>query len=172
VADAEVKITDENGNTLEAGMSGDLRMRTTYMAKRYWHQPDSGSTGFIDGWFRPGDTGILEQGNRLRITGRVDELINAAGIKLNPALIDSRLAGYRGVVDLATFGYTVEGEIHKRLAVAIVTNGEISLERFRNHVLDAVPETSDILIVRVDEIPRNALGKPMRKSLALSFKSF
>ncbi len=185
VADAEVQITDSNGVAVPTGIAGELRMRTSYMARRYWRAADHLATddlaaasvpasiaaGFNDGWFLPGDTGVLEEGNRLRITGRVDELINAAGIKLNPALIESKLAGYRGILDLAAFGYNVPGDIHKRLGVAIVTAQEISLERFRQHVLDTVAETSDILIVRVAEIPRNALGKPLRKVLAAGLDS-
>jgi acyl-coenzyme A synthetase/AMP-(fatty) acid ligase len=171
VEGAEVRITDEAGREVPGGTAGELRMRTPYQARRYWKSGESGSTGFSDGWFIPGDTGVIERGLGLRITGRVDELVNAAGIKLNPAAIDSRLMGYRGVSDIASFGYTVPGEIQKSLGIAVVTRGGISMERLRDRVLEVVPEISDIVIIAVNEIPRNALGKPLRKTLAKNYES-
>jgi acyl-coenzyme A synthetase/AMP-(fatty) acid ligase len=171
VFDAEVRITDETGLELPVGAAGELRMRTPYQAKRYWRSDLTSSTGFRDGWFVPGDTGVIEAGNTLRVTGRVDELVNSAGIKLNPAVIDSKLLGYRGVADLAAFAYTAKGEIHKSLGIAVVTESEISMDRFRDRVLELVPDIHDLVIVRVSEIPRNALGKPLRTALAKKYES-
>ena len=168
---AFVSVVDEHSIEVANGDSGELRMRTDYQSRTYWRLDLQGQTGFHDGWFIPGDTGLIDSNNRIWITGRVDELVNTAGAKLNPALIDSKLLGYRGIKDLAAFGYNVPDQIHKSLAIAIVTSAEISIENFREHLLDVVPETNDIVIVQVTEIPRNALGKPMRKQLAQMFET-
>jgi acyl-coenzyme A synthetase/AMP-(fatty) acid ligase len=171
VAEAEVKITDDLGNILAAGINGYLSLRTPYQAKGYWKTADNNDTGFQDGWFLPGDTGVLSETGELRVTGRIDELINAAGIKLNPAVIDAKLLGYRGIQDLAAFGYLEPGAVHKQLGVAIVTNGSISIEQFNLRLKQTVPETNQIVIFHVAEIPRNALGKPLRRQLAQAYES-
>jgi acyl-coenzyme A synthetase/AMP-(fatty) acid ligase len=166
-----MSIVDDNGLEVSKGTVGELRMRTPYQSKRYWLIEPDGKTGFNDGWFSPGDAGVLDQDNQLRVTGRLDELINTAGTKLNPAVIDSKLIGYRGIDDLASFGYRSEGQIQKRLGIAIATSTEISMENFRKFLLDVVPETNDVVIVQVPHIPRNALGKPLRMELAAIYES-
>ena len=169
--EAEVKITDDLGNTLANGNNGYLNLRTPYQANGYWKTPANKNSGFHEGWFLPGDTGVLSKTGELRVTGRIDELINAAGIKINPAVIDATLMGYRGIQDLAAFGYLEPGEVHKQLGIAIVTNESISIEQFNLRLKQAVPETNHIVIFHVAEIPRNALGKPLRRQLAQAYES-
>lgn len=171
VSEAEVKITDDDGKTLPNGTGGCLNLRTPYQAKGYWQTRENTKTGFQFGWFMPGDTAILSETGQLTVTGRIDELINAAGIKLNPAVIDAKLLGYRGIQDLASFGYLEPGAVHKQLGVAIVTNEPISIEQFQHRLKEAVPETNQIVIMNVAEIPRNALGKPLRRQLAQAYES-
>ncbi len=166
-----LSIIDEHGEEVPNGVVGELRMKTPYQSKRYWLLEPDGKSGFHDGWFSPGDTGVIDEHNQLRVTGRLDELINTAGTKLNPAVIDSKLITYRGIDDLASFGYKTEGSIQKRLGIAIVTSGEISMENFRKFLLDVIPETNDFVIVQVPQIPRNALGKPLRRELAAMYES-
>ena len=171
VAEAEVRITDESGQTLGAGQNGFLNLRTPYQATKYWLADESLNTGFQGGWFVPGDTAVVDAAGNLRVTGRIDELINAAGLKLNPSVIDSKLHGYRGVQDLATFGYEEPGSLHKQLGLAVVIESSISFKRLQARVKEVVPEISQVAILRVDEIPRNALGKPLRGQLAKLFQS-
>jgi acyl-coenzyme A synthetase/AMP-(fatty) acid ligase len=166
-----LSIVDDNGQEVSNGTIGELRMKTPYQSKKYWLLEPDGKAGFNDGWFSPGDAGVLDEDNQLRVTGRLDELINTAGTKLNPAVIDSKLIGYRGIDDLASFGYRSEGQIQKRLGIAIVTTSEISMENFRKFLLDVVPEANDFAIVQVPEIPRNALGKPLRMELAAMYEA-
>ena len=166
-----LSLVDVNGEEVPNGVVGEIRMKTPYQSKRYWLLEQDDKSGFNDGWFSPGDAGVIDDHNQLRVTGRLDELINTAGTKLNPAVIDSKLMGYRGIDDLAAFGYKTEGSIQKRLGIAIVTSREISMENFRKFLLDEVPETNDFVILQVAEIPRNALGKPLRGELAVMYET-
>ncbi len=166
VADAEVRITDNHGRVLDVGQSGRLNVRTPYQASKYWLSDGSPNSGFHDGWFVPGDTAVVDESGNLRVSGRIDELINAAGLKLNPSLIDSKMQGYRGVRDLASFGYKEPGSLQRQLGLAVVLDDSISFERLHARVKEVVPEIVHVAIVRVSEIPRNALGKPLRGQLA------
>lgn len=163
---AEVEILDDEGRTIPVGQVGTIRIRTPYQTSGYWKNEKADQTGFHDGWFLPGDTGYLDGNNFLRVAGRSDELINANGIKVNPAVIDAKLNGYRGLKDLAAFGFIENGQITKSLALAIVSENDVGIDQLQDHLAGLFPELGRIVVIRVPEIPRNALGKPQRNKLA------
>ena len=171
--DAQVEIVDENRQPMPVGQAGAIRIKTPYQARSYWHNVEKSATGFVDSWFYPGDTGRIDGDRQLHVDGRIDEMLNVGGAKLNPAWVDSMLSGYRGLNDAAAFTAkdALTGEL--KLGLAIVTNGDINIEIFKKKIRELLGGSAPEVIIRLDEIPRNELGKPLRLELAkLYFESF
>ena len=162
---AEVQILDEQGHPLPFESDGAIRIKTTYQSKSYWNLQGSGSSTFRDGWFYPGDRARRIEDGTLHILGRVDEVVNLAGMKVDPGWIDARISRYRGIKDFACFAVPDESLHYEKLAIAVVFDDEISIENFMTHLQKELGDSSPQAIVRVLEIPRNSLGKPNRLQL-------
>jgi acyl-coenzyme A synthetase/AMP-(fatty) acid ligase len=165
VPDVQVRIVDDSGHPVASDVEGLVQVRTPYMAKGYIGDHEATAASFRDGWFLPGDLGVLGADGLLRITGRADEMINAGGVKLNPASVDEFLLSQPGVRDAATFAFRQSGRSDQVWAAVVCD------EHFDEHaVLAAARARLDSRapkrLLLISEIPRNAMGKPMRQKLS------
>jgi cyclohexanecarboxylate-CoA ligase len=88
----ELRIVDERRQPVGNGESGELQIRGPSVFAGYYDNPQANDGAFLDGWFCTGDLGYRDAGGNVRITGRLKDLINRGGVKINPvdveALID------------------------------------------------------------------------------------
>lgn len=87
----QVQVVDEQGAALPAGQTGRIRVRAPGMAHGYLDAPEASATHFQDGWFYPGDVGVMTPAGQLRVTGRESDVMNLGGIKVSPEEIEARL---------------------------------------------------------------------------------
>lgn len=162
---AEIEILDERGAVLPRGQAGLVRIRAEDQGHAFRTKPREPSTEFRDGWFYPGDRGLVTPDGMLVILGRTQELINAGGAKVAPELIEDLLLARSDIKDAAALAMTGANGIEE-LWVAVVPKG-------------APPDPAEIVAycaqknadyrptqVRfVAVIPRSALGKVARDQL-------
>ena len=150
----DVAVLDDAGRPLETGRIGDVAVRSPAMTRLYGEP------------FATGDRGRLDEAGRLTITGRRKVLIDVRGDKVDPVEVEDVLAVHPRVRDVVVVGVPsgIEGE---ELIKAVVvgehgcTDRELirfCRERLANY---KVPH----LVEFRDAIPRNALGKVLRKYL-------
>ncbi len=118
-----------------------------------------------DGWFVTGDIGRFDAGGHLFIHGRTREVIDVAGRKVAPHVVEAVIGRFAGVDDVSVFGIddAVRGA---RVAAAVVSETPVDrteLESFCREHLESheVPRKW----VFVDELPQTASGKPDRTAL-------
>ena len=102
-AGAEVEVVDEEGHPCPAGQAGILRFRSPNMVSGYIGAPEINAEVFRDGWFYPGDLGVIDADGRFRVLGRIKDQLNLGGIKFNAIDIDERAQAVDGVVDAMCF---------------------------------------------------------------------
>jgi acyl-CoA synthetase (AMP-forming)/AMP-acid ligase II len=167
-AGPEVAIMDEAGILLPQGALGEVVIRGPNVTAGYENNPKANAENFVNGWFRTGDQGTLDERGYLRLTGRLKELINRGGEKISPLEVDDVLSEHPAVGQCLTFAmpHKMLGE---EVAAAVVlregaTADELTLRDFAAARLAAfkVPRR----IVFLDEIPKGATGKLMRIGLA------
>ena len=159
-----IEVTDDAGNALPAGSAGQIRIASPGIAAGYFGDAALTRAQFRDGWFIPGDLGRLD-GDGLILSGRQDEVINLGGVKLDPAEIDAMIEARRLAVEAAAFRF-VDASGVERLVVASVTDGPEQFERLRLAVAEHVSGRVPTGHFRVERIPRNEMGKPLRQTLA------
>jgi acyl-coenzyme A synthetase/AMP-(fatty) acid ligase len=127
---------------------------------------DLQAEGFQQGWFYPGDLGVLGAEGLLHITGRADHVINMGGMKLNAQTLDDLLAGAPGVQQ----GLTTQAPDPQGVPVlmcAVVPGPGFSMEALRQHLTQALPPAlQPRWLIEVPQIPRTASGKPDRAATA------
>jgi acyl-coenzyme A synthetase/AMP-(fatty) acid ligase len=165
--DVEVIIVDDNGNPVPDGETGNIAIKRAHQPQEYLNDPVTTALTFRDGYFFPGDTGYL-RGRELYLSGRSSELINAAGVKADPARIESVVFGFGGITDAAVFPLeTNEGLI--KIALVFVADADPDVTALLAYLRDQLGESSPSHVARVPHISRNHMGKVNRSQLAQTF---
>jgi acyl-CoA synthetase (AMP-forming)/AMP-acid ligase II len=159
-----VKIYDEDGKPVEDGESGRIFVGNTMLFGGYTGDEDEGKE-MVDGLMSSGDIGRFDEEGRLFIDGRDDEMIVSGGENVFPKEVEDCLARHENVQDVAAIGVDDE-DFGKRLRAFVVKDGDVDEDTLKAHVKDnlaryKVPRE----IVFLDELPRNATGKVLKKDL-------
>jgi acyl-CoA synthetase (AMP-forming)/AMP-acid ligase II len=102
--DSEVQIIGIDGTLCNTpGLEGTVRIRNGYMASAYIADSHATAKSFRNGWFYPGDQGWWGPAGELIIGGRLDEVINLGGAKVDPNAVDEVLCSVRGITGAASF---------------------------------------------------------------------
>jgi long-chain acyl-CoA synthetase len=159
-----LQIVDEHDAPLPQGETGFIRYATVDMIDGYFRDPAATAKAFRGGWFYPGDRGSMTADGRLMLAGRIDDILNIGGIKLDPLEIDVAVMGLPGVVDAASFVLDRVTPI-PRLAVAIVGDATLDLAAIDAHMRRTYPNRYPSVYLETAVIPRNAAGKIQRDAL-------
>jgi len=143
---------------------GELLVRGPNVFAGYWRRPDATAAAFTpDGFFRTGDLATVSPDGYYTLLGRRSELIISGGFNIYPREIEELLLEQEGVSEAAVIG--VEDAVRGEVPVAYVvgTFDELQLERVCREQLASfkVPRR----FVRVESIPRTALGKVQKHLL-------
>ncbi len=159
-----VKIYDEDGNEVEQGESGRIFVGNTMLFGGYTGDEEEGKE-MIDGLMSSGDIGRFDDEGRLFVDGRDDEMIVSGGENVFPKEVEDCLSRHENVSDVAAIGVDDE-DFGKRLRAFVVKDGDVDEDTLKAHVKDnlaryKVPRE----IIFLDELPRNATGKVLKKDL-------
>lgn len=168
----EVRLTDESGQDVPAGMPGEIEVRGPNVFLEYWRKPDATREAFRDGWFRTGDTAIVENGVH-RILGRTNiDILKTGGHKVSALEIEETLREHDAIAECAVVGVP-DAEWGERVAVAVVLcdGTVIELEELRawcKQRLAAHKVPSRLLVL--ETLPRNAMGKVTKPAVVQLFQ--
>lgn len=163
----EIKIIDEEGNGLAAGVVGEVVIKSPTLTKAYHNLPQVNQQAFKNGTFLTGDLGKCDAEGRLYITGRKKILIDTGGRKVDPVEIEDILSSHLKVKEAVVVGVKEHhsGEIVKAVIVPSEPEEFLELEIFsycKEHLAEfKVPKIVEFR----DEIPKSPLGKILRKQL-------
>jgi acyl-CoA synthetase (AMP-forming)/AMP-acid ligase II len=159
-----VKLYDEAGAEVKQGETGRIFVGNEMLFEGY---TGGGSKDVIDGLMATGDVGRLDEEGRLFVEGRDDEMIVSGGENVFPKEIEDTLARHEAVADVAAIGVEDKDFGQRLRAFVVLEKGrEVSAEDLKGHVKQnlaryKVPRE----IVFLDELPRNATGKVLKREL-------
>lgn len=149
---------------------GVIRMRSETLILGYRDDPATTKRMFKQGWFYPGDLGILNQNRILKLIGRADDQLNIRGIKVAPHPIEEAILN---AFDFKDVGLCMVPDAEKgdQVWLAIVTGGKDKMSQA--DISAITPKLTPLLpsafgatqLVFLDRIPRTATGKIQRDVL-------
>jgi acyl-CoA synthetase (AMP-forming)/AMP-acid ligase II len=160
-----VKLYDDDGNEVKQGETGRIFVGNEMQFEGY---TSGGNKDVIDGLMSSGDVGHFDEHGNLFIDGRDDEMIVSGGENVFPAEVEDLLAKHDGISEAAIVGVEDEkfGQALKAFVVPCEGKkpGEDELKSYvkENLANYKVPKAW----VFLDELPRNATGKVLKKDLA------
>ena len=164
----DLEIVDHQDHPCAAGEAGVLRVRGPGVAAEYLHDRTATAAHFRQGWFYPGDAGLLTGDGCLHLHGRTTDVLNLGGDKVLPSTAEDAVRSCPGVKDAAAFMAPgrdgVEGPW-----MAIVASGPV--DRMQISAALRKVGAAAMSIAWLPAIPRNPRGKVIREALRSSVAS-
>jgi fatty-acyl-CoA synthase len=160
-----VKVYGEGDTEVASGEPGRIFVGNSMLFEGY---TGGGSKDMIDGLMATGDVGRMAEDGRLVVEGRDDEMIVSGGENVFPQEVEDCLARHDAVVEVAAIGVDDE-DFGKRLRAFVVLKSAdaASEDDLKEHVksnLARYKVPRDFIFL--DELPRNATGKILKRELA------
>lgn len=157
----ELKISDEHGNALPRGETGEVAIRGAVLSRGYWNQPAQTAEAFRDGWFHTGDIGYLDDDERLYMTGRKQDMIRRAGAVIGPVEIDAVIYYLEAVHEAMAFGATIGGKDLLLAAVSAKPGCALSEEDVKAVVTThlTAAKAPDHVVISAQPLRKLASGK-------------
>ncbi len=162
----EMRIMSDEWEPLPQGATGEIVVRGETVFAGYDSPADTVSK-FRDGWFRMGDVGFLDADGYLHLVGRVDDMINRGGDKIDPATVEAVLLGCDGVAEAAAFGLSDSRYGQEVYAAIVVKPGAlVTPEELRAAVRRALRAGAPRRVFIVESLARTSTGKLRRRAVA------
>jgi acyl-CoA synthetase (AMP-forming)/AMP-acid ligase II len=159
-----VKLFDDDGTEVAQGETGRIFVGNDLAFEGY---SGGGSKDAIDGLLSSGDVGHFDDGGRLFIDGRDDDMIVSGGENVFPGEVEDLLAGHEAVAEAAVFGVDDEQFGQRLKAVVVVRDGkhlsEDDVKKYVKSNLAGYKVPRDVEFV--DELPRTSTGKVLKREL-------
>jgi acyl-CoA synthetase (AMP-forming)/AMP-acid ligase II len=160
-----VKLYDDDGNEVPDGKTGRIFVGNELVFDGY---TGGGNKAIINGLMSTGDVGHFDDGGRLFVDGRDDEMIVSGGENVFPREVEDLLSHHESVDEAAVVGVD-DAKFGQRLRAFVVctTEGAVGEDELKAYIKKnlasyKVPRE----IVFLDELPRNATGKVLKRELA------
>jgi malonyl-CoA/methylmalonyl-CoA synthetase len=160
-----VKICDDACAAVADGIAGELWVRGPNVCSGYWRRPDATQAAWREGWFRTGDIGVRAPDGYITLQGRRSDLIISGGFNIYPREIEEVLLEFPGIREAAVAAAAdpVRGEVP---VAYVVCAGDFDVTALRGKVATQLASFKvPRAFVRVDALPRTALGKVQKHLL-------
>jgi acyl-coenzyme A synthetase/AMP-(fatty) acid ligase len=163
----DLKIVDEAGAPVPAGVPGTLFVRGDSTATGYWSRFEASRTVFQGEWLRTGDTYVQDADGYYTCLGRTGDMLKASGIWVSPAEVEDRLLAHAAVAQAVVVAGLDPDGLEKPVAFVVLRPGaaatEAELAEFCRAGLPAY--TRPRRIIFTDSYPTTATGKIRRVEL-------
>jgi acyl-CoA synthetase (AMP-forming)/AMP-acid ligase II len=166
VSSTEGRLVDpETGEDTDG--AGELWIRGPQVMRGYLADDEATARTLTgDGWLKTGDVARVEDGGVFRIVDRVKELIKYKGYQVPPAELEALLLGHPAVADVAVIPIADEAGGEAPKACVVPAGDDLDADELMAWVAERVAPYKRIRAVEiVDEIPKSASGKIMRRLL-------
>src|SRR4051794_2267463 len=167
----QISIMDKAGHHLPVGDAGEVVIKGPNVITGYENNPEANASSFVDGWFRTGDQGILDEHGYLTLVARIKELINRGGEKISPREIDEVLLAHPSIAEAVCFGVPHGTWGEEVEAAVVLRDGEsvsdADVVAFCKERLADYKRPKKVHITTA--IPRTATGKIQRGAVAKAY---
>lgn len=160
-----INLLGDDGTPVADETVGEIHVRSPHLFASYWRNAAATAAAFVDGWFRTGDLAERSSDGSYTLRGRRGDVIISGGFNIYPREVEELLLEDPRVRDAAVIGAPdpVRGEVP---VAYIVADGALDVReletRCRSQLASfKLPRT----FVKVDALPRTALGKVQRHLL-------
>ncbi|MBK1783980.1 acyl-CoA synthetase [Prauserella cavernicola] len=167
----ELRLVDDAGAPIETSDGetvGEIQVRGPNLFTEYLNRPDATAEAFAEGWFRTGDMATRDGDGYIRIVGRkATDIIKSGGYKIGAGEIENALLEHPSVSEVAVTGEP-DDDLGERIVAWVVPSGAQPTEQdLADHVARLLtPHKRPRVVHFLDSLPRNDMGKVMKRALS------
>ena len=165
--DVEVRVVDEGDDDVAQGDVGEIVARGDRVMKGYWNMTDATAETLRGGWLHTGDLAYMDEDGYIFPAGRARDFIKRGGEMVSPEEVENVLRSHPAIDEAAIIGVP-DAKWGERVRAVVVTKEgsdvieEELIEHCRRRLASYKKPES---IVFVTELPRNPLGKVLKRVL-------
>jgi malonyl-CoA/methylmalonyl-CoA synthetase len=162
----EVRVDRDDQSLAATGEVGSVRLRGRNLFREYWGKQEATRAAFADGWFDTGDLGMKDAAGFLTLAGRKNDLIITNGYNVYPQVVERVLNECPGVKESAVVGVPDPRRGERVLAIVVRGDADVDENRLRKFWGERLVDYQrPVEVLFVDALPRNAMGKVLRREL-------
>ena len=166
----DIRIVRSDGSDCDPDEAGEVLVRGAHIMREYWNRPEATAETIVDGWLHTGDVARMDADGFVYIQDRIKDMIISGGENVYPAEIENLLQTHPGISEAAVIGQPSEKWGESPFAIIVKSDESLQeagvLEFFQGR-LAAFKTPKGVAFV--DEIPRNASGKILKRILREQF---
>jgi acyl-CoA synthetase (AMP-forming)/AMP-acid ligase II len=171
MADVQMKVVNDDGKTLGVGEVGEILAKGPRAMSGYWKDEEkTKKTIDKDGWVHTGDIGYVDEEGYYFLSGRSSDIIIRAGENISPEELENVIREQPKVEDVAVIGVPDETWGEEPRAVVILKKGIPKSKAVEDEIMEYCRQNLASFkrprtVVFVDELPRNPMGKLIKKDI-------
>jgi long-chain acyl-CoA synthetase len=173
VPGVEIVILDTRGRECAPGEVGEVTVRGPNVMQGYWNKPEQSAEVLVDGRYRTGDLGNMDDAGYLYLVDRSKDMIVSGGENVYSTEVEEILYQHPGVLEAAVFGIPDEKWGEAVHAVVVPREGFAALDPAelvtlcREHIAGyKVPKSIEL---RSEPLPKSGPGKVLKRELRAPF---
>ncbi len=166
--DVRIKIVDDEGKALQPNEPGEILAKGPRIMKGYWgDEQKTAQTMTPDGWLRTGDLGYLDDEGYVYLTGRADDLIIRGGENIAPEEVEEVISTHPKIAESCVIAVPDEEFGQQPFACCVLKEGQActpdEVMAFCKERIAGFKRPKGVVFI--NELPRNPMGKVLRKKL-------
>ncbi len=171
--DLQVRIVDPlTSQDVEAGQTGEIWLKGPAITPGYWQKPEETAKIFVNGWFRTGDLGHVDQEGYYYLTDRIKHIIISGGENISPKEVETVINQLEDVTESSVVGIPDEKWGEKVVAAIVLKSGARlkpeDIQDFCRTHLHNWKCPKDVVFTK--ELPKNTMGKVLREEVKKLFE--
>ena len=166
--DVAIRIVDDQGRVVPSNTPGEIHAKGPRIMKGYWEdEQKTAQTMTSDGWLRTGDMGYVDEEGYVYLTGRADDLIIRGGENIAPEEVEEVINTHPKVAESGVIAVPDAEFGQQPFAFVVLKQGESATpEEMMEFCRERIASFKRPRGVEfIDELPRNPMGKVLRKKL-------
>jgi acyl-CoA synthetase (AMP-forming)/AMP-acid ligase II len=171
MADVQMKVIDDDGKTLGTNQVGEILAKGPRVMSGYWKDEEkTKKTIDKDGWVHTGDIGYVDEDGYYFLAGRSSDIIIRAGENISPEELENVIREVPSVEDVAVIGVPDETWGEEPRAVVILKKGVEKSKAVEDEIMEYCRQKLASFkrprsVVFVDDLPRNPMGKLVKREI-------
>jgi long-chain acyl-CoA synthetase len=158
---------EDASKTMPLGERGELVVKGKQVMLGYYNNDDATKEAFIDGWFRTGDVGYMDEDGYVFLVDRIKDLIICSGFNVYPRNIEEAIYKHPAVDECNVIGVPDEYRGEAPIAFVTLKTGSSAtaaeIKEFLAEYISKIEMPRDIIFK--DELPKTLVGKLSKNEL-------
>ena len=163
----EVRVLDDDtGGAATPGTVGEVLIRGENVMAGYWNKPEETALAMLDGWYRTGDLGYMDERSYLYLVDRAKDMIVSGGENVYSTEVEEALYRHPAVLEAAVFGIP-DARWGEAVHAVVVPRGEVAEAELIAHCRGLIADYKlpKRIELSAEPLPKSGAGKVLKREL-------